>query len=183
MILSLLLLGPTLSLVQADPAQTEPAHTDPPHVVFVVGEGEYQSQATMPALAERLEDAFGWRTTVLLDDELHAGEDNHVPGLEALEDADLCVLFLRFRQWPVEDLAALDRYVRRGGAIAAFRTSTHAFLYDEGDPREPYNDFGAEVLGAPWIYHYGHESSTDVALSGAAAGNPILDGVPEEFHV
>ncbi|MEL6714405.1 MAG: ThuA domain-containing protein, partial [Planctomycetota bacterium] len=183
MILSLLLLGPTLSLVQADPAQTEPAHTDPPHVVFVVGEGEYQSQATMPALAERLEDAFGWRTTVLLDEELHAGEDNHVPGLEALEGADLCVLYLRFRQWPIEDLAALDRYVGRGGAIAAFRTSTHAFLYDDGDPSDRYNDFGAEVLGAPWIHHYGHESSTDVALAGGAAESPILDGVPAEFHV
>ena len=63
----------------------------------------------------------------MLLDELHAGEDNHVEGLEALEEADLLVLYLRFRQWPEEDLAALQAYVDRGSAIAAFRTSTHAF--------------------------------------------------------
>ena len=36
---------------------------DVPHVVFLVGEGEYRSEETMPALAERLETTWGWRTT------------------------------------------------------------------------------------------------------------------------
>ena len=98
-----------------------------PHVVFVVGEGEYRSEVTMPALAERLEDTWGWRTTVLLDQELHTGDTNHVPGLEALDEADLVVLYLRFRQWPRADLEALTAYVDGGGALVGFRTSTHAF--------------------------------------------------------
>ncbi len=158
-------------------------HSDVPHVVFVVGEGEYQSQATMPALAERLEESFGWRTTMLLDEELHAGEDNHVEGLEALEDADLLVLYLRFRQWPEEDLTALQAYVDRGGAIAAFRTSTHAFAYDGDDERSGYNQFGAEVLGAPWIFHYGHDSSTAVSTPEDARDSEILRGVDDTFAV
>lgn len=159
------------------------APQDPPHVVFVVGEGEYQSQDTMPALAERVEDTFGWDVTVLIDEELHAGEGNHVEDLDALEDADLVVLYLRFRQWPREDLDALQAYVDRGGPLAAFRTTTHAFLYDEGDPRESYNDFGAEILGAPWIYHYGHDSSTAVSVAPGADGSALLAGVEANFEV
>lgn len=159
------------------------ARSDVPHVVFVVGEGEYQSQATMPALAERLEESFGWRTTMLLDEELHAGEDNHVEGLDALEEADLLVLYLRFRQWPEEDLEALQAYVDRGGAIAAFRTSTHAFAYDRDDERAGYNRFGADVLGAPWIFHYGHDSATAVSTPEGALGSKLLRGVDEAFSV
>ncbi|MEM7309684.1 MAG: ThuA domain-containing protein [Planctomycetota bacterium] len=155
----------------------------PPHVVFVVGEGEYRSEATMPALAERLEDTWGWRTTVLLDEQLHGGEGNHVPGLDALADADLVVLYLRFRQWPREDLDALAAYVERGGPLAAFRTTTHAFNYEEDDPLADWNDFGADVLGAPWIFHYGHGASTAASVVGRGQGDGILDGVPDDFEV
>lgn len=156
---------------------------DSPHVVFIVGEGEYRSELTMPALAERLEDTWGWRTTVLFDEELHASEENHVPGLEALEAADLVVLYLRFRRWPREDLDALSAYVERGGPLVAFRTTTHAFLYEEDDPRATYNDFGAEVLGAPWLFHYGHEASTEALVVNRGSDDGILDGVPDGFEV
>ncbi|MEM6572217.1 MAG: ThuA domain-containing protein, partial [Planctomycetota bacterium] len=165
------------------PLAAQTADADAPHVVFVVGEGEYQSHLTMPVLAERVADAYGWRTTVLLDEELHSGDDNHVEGLEALEAADLLVLYLRFRRWPQSDLDALQRYVDRGGPIAAFRTSTHAFAYDEDDDRAGYNDFGAEVLGAPWIFHYGHGASTRAVATEPEREDPLLAGVEPEFEV
>ncbi|MEM9378933.1 MAG: ThuA domain-containing protein [Planctomycetota bacterium] len=175
------LLGATTLLAPLVAAQS--GDPDAPHVVFVVGEGEYQSHLTMPVLAERVADAFGWRTTVLLDEELHTGDGNHVEGLEALEAADLVVLYLRFRRWPQSDLDALQRYVDRGGPIAAFRTSTHAFRYDDEDERATYNDFGAEVLGAPWIFHYGHGASTRAFAAEAAVESPLLAGVEPEFEV
>lgn len=152
-----------------------------PHIVFVVGEGEYRSEVTMPALAKMLSEHYDFRTTVLIDEELHGGEDNNIEGLDALETADLLVLYLRFRQLPDAQLALLQKYIDRGGPIIAFRTTTHAFAYDEDDNRaEKWNNFGARELGAPWIYHYGHGASTDATLVGE---HPILTGVSRKFHV
>ena len=67
-----------------------------PHLVFVVGENEYRSEVTMSALAQMLTDHYGFRTTVLIDNELEGGEDNSINGLEALETADLLIMCLRF---------------------------------------------------------------------------------------
>ena len=122
----------------------------PPKVVFVVGEGEYRSEWSMPALAELLEREHGFETTVLEDRRLNGGPGNHIEGLEALEDADLAVFYVRFRQLPQDQLDRIADFVERGGAVVGFRTSTHAFDYSEDDSRaERWNDFGADVLGAP----------------------------------
>lgn len=152
-----------------------------PHIVFVVGENEYRSEVTMPALAQVLADHYGFRTTVLIDDVLESGDENSINGLDALETADLLVLYLRFRQLPDDQLALLQRYIDRGGPILAFRTTTHAFAYEEEDKRATFwNNFGARELGAPWIYHYGHDASTDATIIGE---HPILTGVSPTFHV
>ena len=152
-----------------------------PHLVFVVGENEYRSEVTMPALAQVLADHYGFRTTLLVDDVLAGGEANNINGLDALETADLLVLYLRFRQLPDAQLALLQKYIDRGGPIFAFRTTTHAFAYEEADPRAMWwNNFGARELGAPWIYHYGHDASTDATIVGS---HPILTGVSPAFHV
>ena len=152
-----------------------------PHLVFVVGENEYRSEVTMSALAQMLTDHYGFRTTVLIDNELEGGEDNSINGLEALETADLLIMYLRFRQLPDDQLALLQKYIDRGGPIVAFRTTTHAFAYEEEDQRATrWNNFGARELGAPWIYHYGHGASTDATTVGK---HSILTGVAPQFHV
>ena len=152
-----------------------------PHLVFVVGENEYRSEVTMPALAQVLADHYGFRTTLLIDDVLQGGEGNSINGLEALETADLLILYLRFRQLPDDQLALIQKYIAGGGPIVAFRTTTHAFAYEEEDQRAMWwNNFGARELGAPWIYHYGHGASTDATIIG---NHPILTGVSPTFHV
>lgn len=152
-----------------------------PHLVFVVGENEYRSEETMPELAQVLTDHYGFQTTVLIDDVLQGGEENSINGLDALETADLLVMYLRFRQLPDSQLALLQKYIDRGGHIFAFRTTTHAFAYEEEDPRATkWNNFGARELGAPWIYHYGHEARTEATLVG---DHTILTGVSPTFHV
>ena len=171
------------SLLLACIAQPEGARVEPetqPHVVIIHGEGEYRSEITMPALGERLESTWGWRVTVLADQQLHAGDGNHVPGLGALADADLVVLYLRFRQWPASDLTALQQYIDSGRPLAAFRTTTHAFRYDPDDPRAAWNNFGRDALGAPWLYHYGHDASTEAHV---VSDSPIVDGVEPQFNV
>ena len=152
-----------------------------PHIVFVVGENEYRSEVTMPALAQVLEEHYDFRTTILIDDVLQGGEGNSINGLDTLETADLLVLYLRFRQLPDDQLELLQKYIDRGGPIVAFRTTTHAFAYEDEDERATkWNNFGARELGAPWIHHYGHEASTDATT---VEEHPTLAGVSPTFHV
>lgn len=164
-----------------------PAQPKKPHVVFVTGDHEYSSEATMPIIAAALEKNYGMRVTVLKSSPDENGETD-IPGLEALDTADLAVFFLRWRQLPKEQLAHIQKYLDAGKPVVAFRTTTHAFNYPKGHELEKWNAFSADYLGGPpgWgkgHYHYGHLSSTDVSVIPAAAKHPILTGVEKSFHV
>ncbi|MCK5942327.1 MAG: hypothetical protein KAI24_10190, partial [Planctomycetes bacterium] len=99
---------------------------DAPHVVFLVGEREYGSERTMPAFAERLRRELSLRVTVL------QSEDRELPPLDALDDADLLVLFLRFREASDAQVARLRRWFDDGWPCLALRTTSHAFVADQG---------------------------------------------------
>ena len=157
------------------------------HVVFVSGDHEYGSEETFPILAAALEKRYDVQTTVLKSSPDENAEEN-IPGLEALEKADLAVLFLRWRRLPKEQLEHLRKYLDAGRPVVAFRTTTHAFNYPKGHELEAWNKFAPDYIGGPpgWgggHYHYGHTSSTDVTIVPAAAGDPILTGVEKSFHV
>ena len=64
-----------------------------PMIVFVTGDHEYSSEATMPLLAKALEQHYGMQVKVLKSYPDYNAEEN-IPGLEALKDADLAVFFL-----------------------------------------------------------------------------------------
>ncbi len=160
-----------------------------PLVVFVTGDHEYSSELTMPLIAAELEKNYGFRTKVLKSRPDHKGEKD-IPGLEILREADLAVFFLRWRLLPQEQLNHIDAYLKSGKPVMGFRTTTHAFNYPEGDPRQRWNAFGEFAFGSPpgWggaakHTHYGHQSTTDVSVIPAAAKNPLLRGVAPAFHV
>jgi hypothetical protein len=158
-----------------------------PHIVFVVGDHEYSSEETMPAIAAELQKHYGFSATVLkaYPDE---NSETDLPGLQALDKADVAVLFLRWRRLPKEQVEHIARYLDSGRPVVAFRTTTHAFNYPKGHDLEKWNSFAADYLGAPpgWgkgHFHYGHRSSTDVSAIPAAEKHPILTGVAKSFHV
>lgn len=160
-----------------------------PLVVFVTGDHEYSSELTMPLFAAELEKNYGMRTKVLKSVPDYNGEKD-IPGLEALAEADLAVFFLRWRQLPQEQLDRIEAYLKSGKPVLGFRTTTHAFNYPAGDPRQRWNAFGEFAFGSPpgWggaakHTHYGHNSTTDVTVIPAAAKNPLLTGVDPSFHV
>ncbi|MGV3502715.1 MAG: ThuA domain-containing protein [Adhaeribacter sp.] len=160
-----------------------------PLVVFVTGDHEYSGEATLPLLAAELEKNYGMRTIVLKASPDHNAEEN-IPGLEALKEADLAVFFLRWRRLPADQVKHIEDYLKTGKPVAGFRTTTHAFNYPKGHPLDRWNAFGEMALASPpgWggkakHTHYGHESSTDVAIVPEAAKNPILTGVDPKFHV
>ncbi|MCD9023714.1 ThuA domain-containing protein [Cohnella silvisoli] len=150
-------------------------------IVFVCGEDEYESERTMPLLAHMIEELHGAEVTVLkaYPDPASA---NDIPGLEALRSADLAIFYIRFRELPEQQFAYIREYLEAGKPVVGFRTSTHAFRYAEDHPLAKWNDgFGIDVLGAPWIRHFGHSSTTDVSVAWGAEDHPILRGVPDRF--
>jgi type 1 glutamine amidotransferase len=160
------------------------------HVVYIAAEDEYLSERSLSLVARELQVKHGISYSLLLDTNNASNwkpepgkRINFIPGLEALQHADLLVGYFRFRTLPEENVAHLERYLDSGRPVVGFRTTTHGFNYAAGDPlHKKWNAYGAEVLGAPWIYHYGHESSTDVRVNPDQAGHPILKDVPKEFH-
>jgi type 1 glutamine amidotransferase len=149
------------------------------HVVFVTGDDEYRSEISMPMLAQILEKRYGLRTSVAYARPTPQ-DHGHIEGLEALDTADLMVMFTRYRALPDDELNRILKYTQSGKPMVGFRTSTHAFQYPAGSPHADLNDgFGLEMWGQKWITHHGHTSTTMVSKAPGAA-HPILEGV-EDF--
>lgn len=169
-------------------AQSKPLPGGKPLIVFVTGDHEYSSEATMPLIAAELEKHYGFRTIVLKAFPDYNAEEN-IPGLEALKNADLAVFFLRWRRLPADQIKYIEDYLKSGKPLVGFRTTTHAFNYPKGHELEKWNSFGTLAFNAPpgWggtanHTHYGHKSTTDVSIIPEKASNPILTGVDQKFH-
>ncbi|MBI1370766.1 MAG: hypothetical protein GC162_19190 [Planctomycetes bacterium] len=165
------------------------------HIVFIADDHEYRSEETLPALARILAKRFGCKCTVVFgldkDGVIVPGVSN-VPGIEALDDADLMVIFTRFQNWPEDQMNHFVDYLDRAGPVVGLRTATHAFKgIPKGSPYEKYNNgyggaeykdgFGRQVLGEKWAGHYGpnHRSSTRLDLVGDQKDHPVLRGVKD----
>lgn len=160
-----------------------------PLVVFVAGDHEYSGEATLPLLAAELEKNYGFQTRVIKSAPNQNAEEN-IPGLEILKEADVAVFFLRWRRLPAGQVKHIEDFLRSKKPVVGFRTTTHAFNYPKGHELEKWNAFAEWVFNAPpgWggkanHTHYGHNSSTDVAIIPSAAKHPILAGVADSFHV
>src|SRR5690349_8345493 len=85
-----------------------PGHGGPgqgKRIVLISGDDEYRSEQLMPRLAKILSERHGFQTTVLFSIDAATGTivpDKHdnIPGLEALDTADLVVMLMRFRDLP-----------------------------------------------------------------------------------
>jgi putative membrane-bound dehydrogenase-like protein len=165
------------------------------HIVFLAGDHEYRSEESLPELARILAKHHGFKCTVLFNidpanGEIVAGNSN-MPGLEALDTADLAVVFLRFQNFPPEQMKHFDAYLRRGGPVVGMRTATHAFKMKGTDPFGKYSSdskskdyelgFGHQVLGQTWVGHYGrnHQQSTRITIVEDKKNHPILRGVKD----
>ncbi|MGC4016974.1 MAG: ThuA domain-containing protein [Luteolibacter sp.] len=165
------------------------------HIVFLAGDHEYRSEETSPALARILAKNFGFKCTVLFNIDQTTGEivagNSNMPGMEALDTADLAVVFLRFQNFPAEQMKHFDDYLNRGGPVMGLRTATHAFKTGKEDPFAKYSfdskvpgyelGFGHQVLGQTWVGHYGtnHKQSTRITIVEDKKANPILRGVKD----
>jgi hypothetical protein len=170
------------------------------HVVLLSGDEEYRSEETMPQLGKILSKHHGFKCTVLFAIDKATGEINpnvtdNIPGMEALDKADLVIMALRFRNLPDDQMKHFVDYVDSGRPIVAMRTSTHAFNFDKS-PNSAYKKytwtnkdkdfekgFGRQVLGETWVNHHGKHGSQ--ATRGVPAegmkDHPILKGCEDIF--
>lgn len=145
------------------------------HAVIVVGTHHYSPQRSMPSFAKELE-RLGISTTVVSPDWDPEKDKRGLPGLEALDSADVAVFFTRFLKLEDDQLAPITRYLESGNPVVGFRTSTHGFNYPKEHPRAKWNKgFGKDVLGTPYLIHLA--GATQLRIAGGAKGHPILTGV------
>jgi hypothetical protein len=168
------------------------------HVVLVSGDEEYRSEEALPQLGKILAKHHGFKCTVLFAIDPATGtidpnNQNNIPGLEALEDADLMLIFTRFRALPDEQMKLIDAYLAAGKPVLGIRTSTHAFRFGgkdkwahygngyRGDKAEWTDGFGRLVLGEKWISHHGHHKheSTLGLIAPGAKDHPIARGIED----
>ncbi|MBK7806366.1 MAG: ThuA domain-containing protein [Saprospiraceae bacterium] len=155
------------------------------HIVFVSGEEEYRSEESFPMIAKILERETGAKVSFCFSVDsagyIDPNNTRHIAGLEKLQDADLMVLFARFRALPQDELKYITDYVESGKPIIGLRTSTHAFLYQEDSMKHMNNEWPTKVFGQQWITHHGHFEDGNKPLTSVYFANkmmqPILRGV------
>jgi len=163
------------------------------HIVFVTGDEEYRSEEAMPQMAKILAKHHGFKCTVLFainkeTGKIHPDTTDNIPVLQALETADLMVIFTRARQLPDEQMKYIVDYINSGKPIIGLRTATHAFRYPR-DSRSPYKKygrgiegfeggFGRQVIGETWVDHWGDhgEESTRGIIADDMKDHPIVRG-------
>jgi type 1 glutamine amidotransferase len=164
-------------------------------IVFVSGDEEYRSEEGLPMLAKILAKHYGFKCTVLFEIDPKTGDispnqHDNIPGLEALDSADLMVILTRFRALPDEQMKHVDDFLNAGKGVVGLRTATHAFAglkgtyarYNNGGNADGWQGgFGKHILGEQWVNHWGShkKESTRGIIPDDVKDNPILRGVSD----
>ena len=167
------------------------------HIVLIAGDEEYRSEEALPQLAKILSEHHGFETSVLFSlnekGEIAPDANEHISSPETIDDADLLILGLRFRQYSDEDMQHFQNAMDRAVPLIGLRTTTHAFKYDE-DSKSPFKQysfdskeweggFGRQVMGETWVSHHGKHNieGTRTVNVQSQSSNPLLKGVGEIF--
>lgn len=158
----------------------------PIHIAFVIGDEEYRSEESMPMLATILKRELGAQISLCMSIDnngfIDPNRTEYIDNLQALDSADLMVMFARFRNIPNQQLGHIQKFAESGKPMVGFRTSTHAFLYKDSSMIEMNNDWPTHIFGQQWITHHGHFDDGDapltyVSINNQENANPILNGV------
>ena len=171
---------------------------DMPSIVLIAGDEEYRSEEALPMLAGILNRHHGFNCRVVFSqDPAKPGiaDPNYsfnIPGLEALDNADLMIIFTRFRAPSDDQMEIINRYLESGKPVIGIRTATHAFHFKEDvetsfshygnyhQSEDEWNGgFGRLVLGEKWIMHHGSHGnqSTRGIIAPGAEDHPVLTSI------
>jgi type 1 glutamine amidotransferase/nicotinamidase-related amidase len=148
-----------------------------PRVEIIIGGKEHDCDKSLANFAHKLRDEHGY----YVEEHVGRGEGAaySIPGLDALKNADVCVLYLRRRALPAEQMQQLNEYFQAGKPLVALRAASHGFDLGEQAPRElvQWPNFDEMVLGCKYRGHTTPDLGTEVAYVEEAKENPLLAGV------
>ncbi|HWG42453.1 MAG TPA: ThuA domain-containing protein [Gemmataceae bacterium] len=148
-----------------------------PHLVMLLAEYEYQTNRTLPEFAHKHLGKDFRVSTVFGNEKKNA---NDLPGIEALNDADIVLISMRRRALPEKQMEIVRQFVSRGKPVVGIRTASHAFSLRGSKPPEgcaTWEAFDAEVFGGHYTNHHGVGPKVDIKAAEKAADHPILQGV------
>jgi type 1 glutamine amidotransferase/nicotinamidase-related amidase len=154
-------------------------------VIFISAESEYGAAESLPGFAYELKTKYGFYCEILQGSTEKSGPERHeIVGMEALDKADLVVVFARRRAFPAQQMKYFRDYLDRGKPLIALRTSSHAFDTRGKHPNGhvEWRNFDPEVLGGNYNGHHGSGPTTSVKLADGAERHPILEGVQMPFR-
>jgi len=167
------------------------------HILFIASDHEYRGEESCPAIARILAKRYGFKCTVLFGQTpegfIKPGS-SIIPGIDAIDDADMLFLFMRFLHPDDAWMAKFEGYLDRGGPLLGLRTTTHAFngikgkyaKYNYNTSGDFVGGFGRQILGETWnpalgAGHYGrnHKYATSMHVVPDQANHPVMRGVKD----
>jgi len=157
-----------------------------PQILFLISKDvdNYEADKTVPVYAEKLQSEYGFSVTILQAE----GERTAAsfPGLkEALDKADLLVVFARRLALPEEQMNSIKAYFKRGKPLVGIRTANHAFSVQPADKKAGFVDwwdFVPDILGCLNKGYGPVDPGTDVRMIETQKSHPILKDIPVQWH-
>ncbi len=156
--ISLLLAAIVLFVVPAPAAE-------PLRVCLVSGSIEYKSNDSLADFQKFLESNYDARCARAF---VQGTDEEHLPGLENLDQCDVMLLFTRRLKLSGDELERFKRYCTSGKPIVGVRTASHAI--------QTWLDLDKEVLGGDYQGHYGPDLVTKTSFTDAGRRHPIFAG-------
>ena len=151
-----------------------------PRLALMMAEDEYETNRTLTHFAlTNLGHDFSVRF-------IYGNENDKVdmPGLDALDDADLLLISVRRRPLKKAQLEKIQQFVRSGKPVVGIRTASHAFHLRTGKTAEgvaSWPELDAEVWGGHYTNHHANNLKSQVVGIEATKNHPILTGVKLPF--
>ncbi len=152
-----------------------------PHIVFLISKDplNYKADVTIPPFADSLQRTGLYKTTVLLGRGPHAAFE--LDGLEALQSADLLVVFCRRIALPHQQMRMIRSYMEAGKPVIGIRTANHGFSVRGENAKPGYEGwwgFVPDILGCENQGYEDEALGTVVKRNNEQQQHPILSGIP-----
>ena len=158
----IVVLAPLPVVAQGVVRETAPRKT---YIVLISGETGLESERTRVNLAQELEGRHKMRCSVLV-----AEEKRELPGVDALEEADMVILFASALRLPASQMKQIRDYLAAGKPMLALGPSLKAF--------DNWPEFGADVLGAGSGSGPSADVPVPIKVAPESASHPVLAGLP-----
>jgi len=144
-----------------------PQRQEEPLKICLISGPHYKANDSLGEFQKFLEENHKIKCTRVITEDYPQGKD--LPGImEALETADVMVVYTRRITVPQDQLDRVKKYCAAGKPVLGIRTASHAF--------QNWGAFSKEVLGAKFGPHF-NNAPMQVSIGEKAKDHPILAGV------